>query len=163
MLSRQEEEADRIRTLHNDLKVREQQGRVYAQDQSQPRQSGTLHQHAINEASIPLGRFSAISNAQVVGQGAQYSAAGPHQHDPCGPEPPLGYRVDALFPDNPALEPSADDEAQATGPTPQPLAPLGEARVGSFSPSGDMMADGEQSRSKSDGYVVSPVRFRRRV
>jgi hypothetical protein len=32
-----------------------------------------------------------------VGQGASYPAAGAHQRDPVGTEPPLGYSVDAMF------------------------------------------------------------------
>jgi hypothetical protein len=90
---------DRKRTLENDLKVRQEQGRLFA-DQSQPRQSSTYYQHAVNDASIPLGRFSAISNATVVGskEFVGYPAASAHQHDPCGPEPALGYAIDALDP-----------------------------------------------------------------
>jgi hypothetical protein len=143
MLWKQIEMCERHETLRNDLSVqrqqREQEERrgTFAPDQSIPREATTMHAFAVNDASIPLGRFSAISNAQVVGQGASYPAAGPHQHDPCGTEPPLGFRVDAMFPDNFALEPSADDEAQATGePTHAP--PLAVKRVGSpLSQSGD--------------------------
>ena len=85
--------------------------RVFAQDQSVPRQGTTFHQHAQADADIPRGRFSAIANAQVVGATAvpNYPAASAHQADPCGTEPPLGYRIDELEP----LE--LTTEAQATG------------------------------------------------
>ena len=85
MLSRQQEEQDRIRTLRNDLSVREQQGRVFAQDQSLPNKASTLHQHALADADTPRGRFSAVETAYVVGSkadvAASYPAAAAHQFD----------------------------------------------------------------------------------
>jgi hypothetical protein len=135
MLSRQEEMLDRKRTLENDLKVRRQQEerrRTFAPDQSLPRQGTTFHQHAINDADIPRGRFSAISNATVVGSTAipQYpQASAPFQSDPVPDEPPLSF-------DNPALEPSSSCSAQAPGPTPDDPSPLGRG-VGPLSQSGD--------------------------
>ena len=111
MLSRQQEEQDRIRTLRNDLSVREQQGRVFAQDQSLPNKASTLHQHALADADTPRGRFSAVETAYVVGSkadvAASYPAAAAHQHDPCGPEPPTGYRIDAMLDDEPSTVSSA--------------------------------------------------------
>jgi hypothetical protein len=98
MLSRQEEELERRETLRKDLSVREQ-GRVFAPDQSLPREASTLHQHAQADADTPRGRFSAVSAAYVVGSEPipRYpQASGPFQSDPVPDEPPLGF-------DNPAL------------------------------------------------------------
>jgi hypothetical protein len=100
MLSSQEEQAERRR--------------VFAQDQSLPKQATTFHQFAQADADTPRGRFAAVSAAYVVGSTAvpQYPAAStPFQHDPVGDEPPLGL-------DNPALEPSfLASLAQAPDPT----------------------------------------------
>ena len=105
MLSRQEEELERRETLRNDASVREQaeHRRVYAPDQSLPKQSSTYHQHAITDADIPRGRFSAIANAQVVGATAvpSYPACSPALAVQLPDEPPLS--PDENF----AFEPSA--------------------------------------------------------
>ena len=158
MLSRQEEDRERREVLHNDALVRQQReqgSRVYAPDQSKPNPGTTLHQAAINDADIPLGRFSAISAAVVVGSKADvagaYPAASAHQHDPVGPEPPLGYAIDAM----PALEASAD-EPQATDPTSAPSSPLG--RVGSLS--SDELGRGPSSLNP-EHVPGSPHPFRR--
>src|SRR6516165_2906444 len=113
MLESQREQEDRRRTMQNDARVREQIERVFAQDQSVPRQASTFHQHAQADADTPLGRFSAVSAAYVVGSTAipQYPAAASHQRDPCGLEPPLGYRVDAM-PELEPLPPSSFSEGQ---------------------------------------------------
>jgi hypothetical protein len=48
----------------------EERRRVFAQDQSVPRQASTFHQHAQADADTPRGRFSAVSAAYVVGSKA---------------------------------------------------------------------------------------------
>src|SRR5262249_25324126 len=106
MLSSQEEMAERKRVLDNDRKVRE---------------GGTFHQFAEADANTPLGRFSAISNAYVVGSKSDVASAYPaassaHQTE-LPPEPPLSF-------DNPALEPSLLAQAQAPpNPAPGDVAP----------------------------------------
>src|SRR5215471_21074574 len=87
MLSSQEEQEDRRRTMQNDARVREQ--------------GGTMHAHALAEAQTPRGRFSAVETTYVVGSKPTiaYPAAGAHQADPCGTEPPTGYRIDDLGPE----------------------------------------------------------------
>ena len=63
---------------------------------------------------IHQGRFAAMGPAQVVGATAvpQYPAAAPHHADPCGPEPALGFSVEAM----PSDEALADMKAvQAQG------------------------------------------------
>jgi hypothetical protein len=113
MLSRQEEDRERRETLRNDLKVRrqEEQGSAYIDHYTQDMG----------------GRFASVGAATVVGADPipNYPAAAAHQHDPCGPEPSLGYRID---------DPSDPVEAsfftqQATG-EPADAPPLAE-RVGS--------------------------------
>jgi hypothetical protein len=150
MLSSQEEQAERQR--------------VFAQDQSVARQATTMHAHAIADAAMPRGRFSAVETAYVIGSkpdaASAYPPAAPQQRDPCGPEPPLGYRVDEM-PHEPSSLLAPPDVAAPTDPTSAPSSPLARD-VGSLSHSGDMTADGEQSRSQSDGYVRSPVRNYRR-
>jgi hypothetical protein len=145
MLSSQEEQAERRR--------------VFAQDQSIPRQATTMHAHAIADAAMPRGRFSAVEATYVVGSTAtpQYpQASTPFQRDPVPDEPPLSAH------DNPGLEPSTDfssvsSPVEQTGDPADPSARAGPP----LSHSGDMTADGKQSRSQSDGYVRSPVPFRR--
>ena len=144
-------------TSHQDEQFERQ--RVFAQDQSVARQATTMHAFALADAQTPRGRFSAVETATVVGSTPvpQYpQASTPFQRDPVPDEPPLGL-------DNPALEPARPDEAQATDGAADPSAPLDVERAGpSLSHSGDMTADGEQSRSQSDGYVGSPDRPYRR-
>jgi len=102
MLERQIDQHERRATLENDLKVREQQRRVFAEDQSLPNRATTFHQFAQADAQPPRGRFSAVEAQVVVG-------ANPVIDYPAGPawcadpgsqllEPPLDL-------DNPALEP----------------------------------------------------------
>ena len=110
MLSSQEEQAERRR--------------VFAQDQSVQRQATTMHAFAQADAATTRGRFSAHEAATVVGAEPtiNYPAASPHQHDPCGPEPPLGFEIDQLEPSMAFVEAQAGEPADA---------PLDVERVGS--------------------------------
>jgi len=118
MLSSQEEQAERRR--------------VFA-DQSLPKQASTFHQHAQADADTPRGRFSAVSASYVVGTtgSPQYPAAAAHQRDPCGPEPPLGYRIDELEPSFPSVQ--APDPTSEDAPSPIPLSDVQRTGVGSLS------------------------------
>jgi len=101
MLSSQEEQIERARTLENDRKVREQ--------------GSTFLSHTHSDLG---GRYALVSPQTVVGADPipNYPPAAAHQHDPCGQEPPLGYAIDELEPASPA---------QATGPTSDDPSPLG--------------------------------------
>src|SRR5262245_7087545 len=106
MLSKHEDQHERRETLRNDLSVRQQE------------QGSTMHAHAQADAETPRGRFSAVSAATVIGSksdvaGAYPAAAAAHQTE-VPPEPPLGYRIDAMEPLG--LSPSA--EAQGNSPNP---------------------------------------------
>src|SRR5215469_10927806 len=88
MLSSQEEQAERKRVLANDARVREQ--------------AGTFMSRTHSEIG---GRYAGVGAQMVVGADPipKYPAAAAHQHDPCGLEPPLGYRIDAM-PEHEPLE-----------------------------------------------------------
>jgi hypothetical protein len=116
MLSRQEEQAERLEVMENDKRLRRSQG-------------STFFDHTHNDTG---GRYSAISNATVIGTDpiprypqlpASSPWAGP---DLVGDEPPLS--------DNPALNPpSAELEPPAvlaTPPNPEPAAIPLAARSG---------------------------------
>jgi hypothetical protein len=109
MLSSQEEQFERLR--------------VFAQDNSLREKTGTYLSHTHDD--IHQGRFAAIGPAVVIGTKAgvasAYPAAAAHQHDPCGPEPALGYSVDAM----PDLEvASLVSTPQATGGPTDPATSL---------------------------------------
>jgi hypothetical protein len=97
VLSRQEEEIERREVLENDRLVREQL--------KQREQSGTYLSHTHPDEISGGGRYAVISPTVVTGAQPlpRYPAAGPHQSDPTGVEPPLGVSVDAMF-----VVPSAD-------------------------------------------------------
>jgi hypothetical protein len=117
MLSRQEEMLERKRTLENDRKVREQQRE----------QASTYLAQTHSEMG---GRFSSVGAQTVIGADpvANYPAAAPHQRDPCGMEPPLGYRIDDMEP----LEPCSSFSAQGNSGDPAD-APSTSAPSGSMS------------------------------
>jgi hypothetical protein len=98
MLSKQEEQQERLDVLRNDQRLRNP--------------GSTFSQFAASEASTPLGRFSAISAPHVVGSESipKYPAAF-LQHDPVPTEPPLGYSIEAQ-------EPLGPTPAQAPDPNP---------------------------------------------
>jgi hypothetical protein len=103
MLSKQEEEQERREVLENDRRVREQQ-----------RGGTTFHQYAESTRNDDLGgRFAALGPSSVIGATPilSYPAAAPHQRDPVGTEPPLGYAID----DMPPLESSAVPCVEETG------------------------------------------------
>jgi hypothetical protein len=130
----------------NDLSVRRQQEQT----------GSTFHQHALADADIPRGRFSAVTTTTVVGATAvpQYPAAGPHQADPCGQEPPLGYRVDAQEP----LEPTASAQGNSGDAVATPSSgPLADDVEGTVSPSFSTA----EAHLPASG-VGSPVPYRRR-
>jgi|SRR6516165_5965919 hypothetical protein len=118
MLENQIDQHERRAVMQNEQRVREEQQRVFAQDQSLPKEATTMHQFAQADAETPRGRFSAVEAQVVVGANPipNYPAAAHHQADPVGQEPPLGYAIDELEPASPA---------QATGPTSDDPSPLG--------------------------------------
>jgi len=107
MTSKAEEQAERVRTLENDRRLREQQ-------------TGTYLSHTHDEA---LGRYREIGQSNVIGSTAipAYPAASSSWQIQLPDEPPLGL-------DNPALEPSMSVEAR--GPADAPASPLDVERAG---------------------------------
>jgi hypothetical protein len=88
MLSKQEEDQERRETLENDLRVLRERGSTY-------------HQHGVAQADeLSQGRFAATGVPSVTGATPvpSYPAAGAHQADPVGTEPPLGFSVNDLGP-----------------------------------------------------------------
>jgi hypothetical protein len=155
MLSSQEEQAERRR--------------VFAQDQSIPRQATTFHQHALADAQTPRGRFSAEVASYVVGSkpdaASAYPAAAAHQRDPVPIEPSLGYRIDDLNPSDPvelsSFTQQAPDPTSADAPN-----PLGQrADVGSLSSenmAAQRMSQMSSSSTKGDGVRTErPPAYRR--
>jgi len=80
--------------------------RVFAQDQSVRNQGGTMHAFAISDAATPRGRFSEVNAAYVVGSKPtiSYPAASSAHQTELPPEPPTGYRIDAM----PDFDPGPD-------------------------------------------------------
>src|SRR5262249_40164536 len=104
MLTDQEEQAEKRRTLLNDARVREQ---------SNSGDTGTFLSHThIDDAG---GRFAAVNAAKIVGQlptiAAGYPAASAAHQTELPPEGPLGYSIDAM----PGDEPSTAPPVEATG------------------------------------------------
>jgi hypothetical protein len=172
MLEKQIDQAERLAVMRNEQRVREEQGRVFAPNQSEPNQASTYHQHAQADADIPRGRYTAHQRSSVTG-----ATPNPASLYPPGPawcadpgaqclEPPLGF-------DNPALDASStvllSSSGEATGPTlaDAPSTPLGQrADVGSFSsddPATEGLAPPSASPLAQRGGVGSSPAFRRRV
>src|SRR5215471_5611458 len=101
MLSSQEEQEVRRRTMQNDARVREQ--------------GGTMHAFAVSDAATPRGRYSQVTTENVVGATAlpNYPAGPAWCADPGSQllEPPLGL-------DNPALDPSMSGVVEGSGGAP---------------------------------------------
>jgi hypothetical protein len=128
MTGHSEEQKLRKDTVENDRSVARER-----------EQAATMHEFAMSEASLDLGRFNAIGKQRVIGGrpdvAAAYPAASAAHQVQLPNEPPLGFSVDQM----PDLERPgfASPEAQA-GPAPDapPLVDSGEQRgVGPFSPS----------------------------
>jgi hypothetical protein len=116
MLESQIDQHERREVQRNDQLVRQQQ-----------QLGGTMQAFAEADASTPLGRFTQVNAATVVGSTAvpQYPAAAAHHADPCGPEPPLGYAIDAT-PSDEALASVKVVEAQG-GPADAPFSHVEQA------------------------------------
>jgi hypothetical protein len=123
------DQAERRETLENDRKLRE------AEHQRLLREGTTFHQFAQSTANDEAGgRFAAIAPTTVTGATPvpRYPAAGAHQCDPVGIEPPLGFSVNDLEP----IEPSAlVSSAEATG------APAGAVAAAERLPSASAQPD----------------------
>jgi hypothetical protein len=120
MLSRQEEEAERIATLRNDARVREQ-----------AQQGTTFKAFADADAEIP-GRFHAVASARVVGStpnvAAVYPAASAAHQTELPRESSLGYSVNDLEPS--ASLPAAEDTGGAAAPSPPGVEPAPPPAIG---------------------------------
>ncbi len=104
MLSKHEEQAERLEWIENEKKLRNQ--------------GSTFSKFAESEATTPLGRFSAISSPVVVGSTPlpKYEGAPNWSPDPTGPEPPLNADVNAL-------EPTGEPHELKASVEPEPLEP----------------------------------------
>ena|SRR6516162_9598936 len=108
MLTSQEEQEERRRVALQDADLRRQQ-----------QQGATFFQHGVSQAAeLSGGRFGALGTPTVTGATPipNYSAAGVHQGDPVGTEPPLGYSVDQVEPIGPSavsLLPAEQTDAPA--------------------------------------------------
>jgi hypothetical protein len=93
MLESQREQAERRRMMLDEARARDRLRE----------QGSTFLAQTHSEMG---GRFSSVGAQTVIGADpvANYPAAAPHQRDPCGIEPPLGYSVNQLTPHE--LEPS---------------------------------------------------------
>src|SRR5262245_56186534 len=135
MLSRQEDQAEREAVLRNDARVREQGSTYLAQTHSDVG-----------------GRFSAVGAQTVVGAEPfpRYPAlpSGPWSgEDPCGTEPPLGYRIDAM----PELEtPTVVSSAP-------PVGQLGEPTRDAPSSTAPSVGDVEHALGSPPSNLASPV------
>ena len=153
MLENQIDQLERKRVLDNDRKVR----------------GASMHAFAEADAAIPLGRFTQVTAATVVGStsnaAAAYPAASAAHQTELPPENPLGYAIDEM-----PLEPSSS-VAQATDPTstdapsPNPLDDVQRARVGSLSQTGDPTPGSSQHLPTGPARMTraagSPVLYRR--
>ena len=134
MLTDQEEQAEKRRTLLNDARVREQ---------SRNGDTGTFLSHThIDDAG---GRFSAVNAAKIVGQSpaiaASYPAASAAHQTELPPEPSLGFSIDEM----PGLEPSTAPPVEVTG---DPAAPSSDDG-GPATSSGDLMSERAGSSSSN--------------
>jgi hypothetical protein len=123
MLSKQEQQQERLDVLRNEQRLRDQ--------------ASTLSQFAESDAATTLGRFSAISSPVVVGANAipKYPAAYLN-HDPVPDEPCLGVSVDAM-------EPVGENhELKATVPS-----DLGPSLLGAQAPPGLSVASTQETSS----------------
>ena len=132
--------------------------RVFAQDQSLRNQGGTMHAHALADAETPRGRFSAVSNAYVVGSkpdvASAYPAASSAHQTELPPEPPTGYAIDAM----PELDPGPD-----ASPLAQSLPNPASAPTGDVKPAGLGLSSGDPATPEKTFAVVGspPSRLRR--
>ena len=124
---------ERIQTLRNDQRVREQA------------QQGTTYK-AFADADVELpGRFQSIAAAHVVGSTPtpkypELPADSPFHHDPVPNEPPLSAY------DNPALNDPAD---VVTASADSSVAPPAEATGGVVAPSSSLLPDVEPAPPSS--------------
>jgi hypothetical protein len=158
MLERQHDQAERVETLRNDLRVR---------------QGSTFFAHAQADAQLP-GRFSSVANAFIVGStpdvAASYPAASAAHQTELPPEEPLGFEINAM-PEPGPLSLLAPPVAQAPDPASAdaPLIPLSDgprADVGSLSQTDDPATGGPARPSASPRALrggAGSSGFRRRI
>jgi hypothetical protein len=104
--SKQADDRERREVLENDRQVREQQ-------------VTTMHEFALSEANLDLGRYNAVGKQRMVGSTPMaatiYPAASAAHQVELPPEPPLGYSIDAMpDPTGVVFPPVATGPASAT-------------------------------------------------
>jgi len=145
MLTDQEEQAEKRRTLLDDARVREQ---------SRNGDTGTFLSHThIDDAG---GRFAAVNAAKIVGQlptiAASYPAASAAHQTELPPEPSLGFSIDEM----PGLESSMAPPVEATGdPADAPSSDDGSPATSS----GGLMSEraGSSPSSETESEVGDPA------
>ena len=148
MLENQIDQHERRETLRNDLRVKQQE------------QAGTFMSHTHSEMG---GRFSGVGAQTIVGAEPipNYPAAAPHQHDPCGPEKPLGYAIDAMpEPEEPSTVHYLPAEQLGEPPSASPLG-SGSPFSSHDEPTSGECAPSRHAEVERAGVGSSP--FRRRV
>jgi hypothetical protein len=140
MLTDQDEQAEKRRTLLNDARVR---------NQSQNGDTGTFLSHThIDDAG---GRFSAVNAAKIVGQSPAIAAAYPaasfaHQTE-LPPEPSLGFSIDEMSGLESSMATSCSSSVEATGdPADAPSSDDGSPAT----PSGGSVSERAGSSPSSD-------------
>ena len=132
MLTDQEEQTDKRRTLLQDADVR---------NRSRNGDTGSTylsHTH-IDDAG---GRFAQVNAAKIVGQSpaiaAAYPAASSAHQTELPPEPSLGYPIDAMPGDEPSTAPPCSSSVEVTGdPADAPSSDDGSPAT----PSGGLMSE----------------------
>jgi hypothetical protein len=122
MLSKDLERIEREETMRQDADLRRRQ---------QPAQGGTFFQHGLAQADeVNQGRFAATGVPTVTGSTPvpSYPAAGAHQSDPVGTEPPLGFSVNELEPSANHLPPVEETCAPAGAAAAAENLPLASAQ-----------------------------------
>ena len=146
MLTDQEEQAEKRRTLLNDARVRAQ---------SKNGDTGTFLSHThIDDAG---GRFAAVNAAKIVGQSpgiaASYPAASAAHQTELPPEPSLGFSIDEM----PGLESSMATSSSSVEATGDPADTPSSDDGGSATSSGGLMSErAGSSPSHQDDLKVQP-------
>jgi hypothetical protein len=112
------------------------------------RRMRTYHGHALDADLEMGGRFSRVNTTTVVGSSPiQYPAqppTSPWHHDPCPPEPPLGYSVDEQDPVGEVFERA---HSAASPVEPPPDAGVGTPPSSSGELSAQVQAGGDARRA----------------
>jgi hypothetical protein len=108
----------------------------------------TFHQHAQSAANdMSGGRFASLGAPHVTGSTPvpKYPAAGTHQADPVGTEPPLGFSVNELEPSTESVSLPAVEQLGAPATDSAPLSELVPPSVDDVEPGAGAPSSSEQT------------------